>query len=99
LREDKVDWRVKLIDTGAESLTGSLQRQAGYGHRRPASLPVWRIGVEPTWRTDNGYRDVCDGVSMVHDHRRSRNPRPSKIAGTAFSIRAVRVPDCFAPAK
>ena len=32
-------------------------------------------------------------------YRRSRNPRPSKIAGIAFSIRAVRVPDCFAPAK
>jgi hypothetical protein len=23
----------------------------------------------------------------------------SKIAGIAFSIRAVRIPDCFAPAK
>src|ERR1700693_946936 len=32
-------------------------------------------------------------------YRRSRNPRPSKIAGIAFSIRAVRVPGCFAPAK
>ena len=32
-------------------------------------------------------------------YRRSKNPRPSKIAGIAFSIRAVRVPDCFAPAK
>jgi hypothetical protein len=32
-------------------------------------------------------------------YSRSRNPRPSKIAGIAFSIRAVRVPDCFAPAK
>jgi hypothetical protein len=32
-------------------------------------------------------------------YRRSRNPRPSKIAGIAFSIRALRVPDCFAPAK
>jgi alcohol dehydrogenase-like protein len=32
-------------------------------------------------------------------YRRSRNPRPSKIAGIAFSIRALRVPDCFALAK
>jgi hypothetical protein len=32
-------------------------------------------------------------------YRRSRNPRPSKIAGIAFSIRAVRVADSFAPAK
>ena len=32
-------------------------------------------------------------------YRRSRNPRPSKIAGIAFSIRAVRVSDCFAPPK
>ena len=32
-------------------------------------------------------------------YRRSRNPRPSKIAGIAFSIRAIRVADCFAPAK
>ena len=32
-------------------------------------------------------------------YRRSRNPRPSKIAGIAFSIRAVRVADCFAPVK
>ncbi len=31
--------------------------------------------------------------------RRSRSPRPSKIAGIALSIRAVRVEDCFAPAK
>jgi len=32
-------------------------------------------------------------------YRRSKNPRPLKIAGIAFSIRAVRVPDRFAPVK
>jgi hypothetical protein len=32
-------------------------------------------------------------------YRRSRSTRPSKIAGIAFSIRVVRVPDCFVPAK
>jgi hypothetical protein len=30
--------------------------------------------------------------------RRSKNPRPSKIEDIAFSIRAIRVADCFAPA-
>src|SRR5262245_388035 len=32
-------------------------------------------------------------------YRRSKNPLPSKIAGIAFSIRAVRVLDYFARAK
>jgi hypothetical protein len=41
-------------------------------------------------------RRCCCGFTI---YRRSRNPRPSKIAGIAFSIRAVRVLDCFAPAK
>src|SRR5262249_2231914 len=36
---------------------------------------------------------------QFHNLPRSRNPRPSKIAGIALSIRAVRVPDCFALAK
>jgi hypothetical protein len=45
---------------------------------------------------------ILPSRSAVHSftiYRRSRNPRPSKIAGIAFSIRAVRVADCFAPAK
>ena len=50
-----------------------------------------------------GYGRQEDYLSVrIHGftiYRRSRNPRPSKIAGIAFSIRAVRVPDCFAPAK
>ena len=41
-------------------------------------------------------RQCCCSFTI---YRRSKNPRPSKIAGIAFSIRAVRVPDCFAPAK
>jgi len=53
---------------------------------------------------EQGFR-TCLGIPhapRIHSftiYRRSRNPRPSKIAGIAFSIRAVRVPDCFAPAK
>ena len=41
------------------------------------------------------------GLAARHSARRgrSRNPRPAKIAGIAFSIRAVRVAGCLAPAK
>jgi hypothetical protein len=49
-----------------------------------AGVTVWRVTLSPTRPTI---------------YRRSRNPRPSKIAGIAFSIRAVRVADCFAPLK
>jgi hypothetical protein len=38
-------------------------------------------------------------IDSTVGYRRSRNPRPSKIAGIAFWIRAVLVADCFAPAK
>src|SRR5262249_16661503 len=51
-----------------------------------------------------GFLDLrMDGRHMacllLRDYRRSRNPRPAKIAGIALSIRAVRVADCFAPVK
>jgi hypothetical protein len=47
-------------------------------------------------------RDNADLSVRIHSftiYRRSGNPRPSKIAGFAFSIRAVRFSDCFTPAK
>ena len=40
-----------------------------------------------------------EGIRSFTIYRRSRNPRPAKIAGIAFSIRAVRVADCLAPVK
>jgi len=59
-------------------------------HNRLAKRIVW---IRPSKRLSL----VC--IHSFTIYRRSRNPRPSKIAGIAFSIRAVRVPDCFAPAK
>jgi hypothetical protein len=61
----------------------------------------------PTPRIDHGvgqHTAVKNTMLSVRIHsftiyRRSWNPSPSKIAGIAFSIRAVRVRDCFALAK
>jgi hypothetical protein len=46
---------------------------------------------------DTAVKKTCLSACIHTIYRRSRNPRPSKIAGIAFSIRAVRVADCFAP--
>jgi hypothetical protein len=68
--------------------------------------PCWLGGSLPTlsciahsvgYGRQEGYLSVR--IHSFTIYRRSRNPRPAKIAGIAFSIRAVRVPDCFAPAK
>ena len=66
-----------------------------------ASVRDEAVGRPTPYRV--GYGRQEDYLSVrIHSftiYRRSRNPRPSKIAGIAFSIRAVRVPDCLAPAK
>lgn len=38
-------------------------------------------------------------TTLPQPQRLSRNPRPSKMAGIAFSIRATRVADCLAAPK
>jgi hypothetical protein len=60
-------------------------------------LGAEKICAPGTIERSQGYGRHEDRVSVRIDnftiYLRSRNPRPSKIAGIAFSIRAVRVAD------
>src|SRR5262249_18513094 len=72
-----------------------------------AAYVVWTVAIALSAWPLSGSRGPGDFASPLSQRRhsftiyrrRSRNPRPSKIAGIAFSIRAVRVPDCLAPVK
>ena len=68
---------------------------------RPASSKKTVTGLLSHERTteQGTARPSLGAHPQFHHLPRSRNPRPSKIAGIALSIRAVRVPDCFALAK
>src|SRR5262249_19286760 len=72
-------------------------RRTGRPDQRPSSsmtdpdARVCLVTARHRWRAHNGRHSARRG--------RSRNPRPAKIAGIAFSIRAVRVAGCLAPAK
>ena len=86
--------RAEEVDVGKSSAAIAMDAEL--------DLPFTAL-AEPT-RYVGAIGPKTPGLSLgtrpqFHDLRRSRNPRPSKIAGIAFSIRAVRVPDCFAPAK
>jgi glucose-1-phosphate cytidylyltransferase len=45
LREDKVDWRVRLVDTGSETLTGARMRMASHHLRGTRCFATYGDGV------------------------------------------------------
>src|SRR6185295_710289 len=77
--------------TSSETLRGVASQNWYY-----VNSAVQAAGDQPKAVGDRVWIHLRDSFTI---YRRSRNPFPSKIAGIAFSIRAVRVPDCFAPVK
>jgi len=81
-----------------------LLSRSGYPHSLvdaegpERKILVMRLGVQPNG-CGSQKNHLSKHIRSFMIYRRSWNPRPSKIAGIAFSIRAVRVADCFAPAK
>src|SRR5262249_2853718 len=108
-------WVSQVLDPtyGLARLAGVAGR-LGRAKRDPTpasrAQPLGLARARPNLRTGEAFRPVARRDLRDHrrfrpdvrggeDERRSRNPRPAKIAGIAFSIRAVRVADCFAPVK
>jgi hypothetical protein len=88
---------LSAFETGSEARRGIGSWIDYYNRRRPHSTFGGRTPDEvyATAEMDAG-PTIFPWFAI---YRRSSNPRPSKIAGIAFSIRAARVADCFAPAK
>lgn len=97
-------------DANRAELTGAPTGSAGFARmlsrcdRRPVGRTKWEIGDlhgrsgGSRWLNVAESREVL-AIDVCSVQRRSKNPRPSNIAGIALSIRAVRVADCFAAAK
>lgn len=82
--------------------SGNFPERSNSSLNSPVRISVWQAQMDDEMSfvsagRQEDYLSACIHSSTIY--RRSRNPRPSKIAGIAFSIRAARVPDCFAPAK
>lgn len=72
--------------------TTSNSRWASATAVRTTVIPTRQIELQtPTLDLKTGRTDARDGQSC--------NPRPSRICGIHFSIRAILVADCFAPLK